>query len=277
MIVGRPVRLRALQARSDLNGMHATVAAAASSSEAAELEQKQRVKVVTAMTEESLSVRLTNVEPIDMQDDVVYSSSDWAVSRQPGCGFTWKALRSLRTGKTLWREEPLLVFRMADHLGDPVMQALQAQIEPFLGMERYPPEALALFQQSAERIAEREFARLSAAKQKRYMSLSDAFSAPPAKTVGGIYKTNSFARDDTEGAVMYEVLSRMNHSCAPNVEKHYEGFTAVVTTLRDVAPGDELCISYLGADVRKSSSQRREVLKEKYNFVCVCTLCEPPC
>ena len=106
------------------------------------------------------------------------------------------------------------------------------------------------------------------------MTLSDAFSAPGAKTAGGIYKTNSFARDDTEGAILYEVLSRVNHSCAPNAAKHFDGFTAVVTALRDVAAGEELFISYLGADGQRPSSERRAILKEKYNFECACSLCE---
>ena len=59
---GQRVRLKSLQARADLNGAHATVESAASSSEADELAQKQRLKVTTALTAESLSVRLANVE-----------------------------------------------------------------------------------------------------------------------------------------------------------------------------------------------------------------------
>ena len=247
MKVGQRVRLRALQARAELDGMHATVTAAKSAAEAAELEQKQRTKVRVALTEECLSVKLSSVERVDLaEDDAVFSTSDWAVVPQGARGYTWKATRSLRAGKTLWREEPLLVFRMGDHLADPMMQALQERLLPYIrarqGVERYPPEALALFQQSAERIGDIEFARLSAAQKKRYMTLSDAFSAPGAKTAGGIYKTNSFARDDTEGAILYEVLSRVNHSCAPNAAKHFDGFTAVVTALRDVAAGEELFI-----------------------------------
>ena len=59
---GQHVRLRSLQGRPALNGAHATVVAAASDAEAAELEQKGRVKVSTALTGECLSLRIANVE-----------------------------------------------------------------------------------------------------------------------------------------------------------------------------------------------------------------------
>ena len=272
---GQSVRLRALQARSSLNGTHGVVIAAASSSEAAELELKKRVKVRTALTEEILSVRHANVEPTEWHD-AAFSTTDFAVVRSPGRGFIWQAKRNLRSGKVLFREDPLLVFRMEDHLADPVIQALQESLAPHLDSStRYSPEAMALFQKSAERIAEREYARFSTTQQRHFMALHDAFSVPPTKSVGGIYRTNAFAREDTEGAVMYNVLSRVNHSCVPNVAKHYEGFTAVVCTVREVAKGEELSLSYLGADVDKPSSERRELLLGKYNFECCCTLCVP--
>ena len=220
---GAVVRLRALKARPELNGSHAVVIPAASAAEAAELELKGRTKLRT-LADEVLSVKLASVElaPAEVSD-AIFSTDHLMIVSKPECGYHWKARRPIRAGKTLLREEPLLVFRMADHLVDPVIQALHAQLEPYFGMDKYPPRAMELFDRSAERIAEREYAKLSATQKKRFMALSDAFSPTAAKTIGGIYRTNSFDRgEDTDGAVMYELTSRINHSCKPNVVKEYE-------------------------------------------------------
>ena len=256
--------------------------AAASSSEADELAQKQRLKVTTALTEESLSVRLSNVEIAI--GDFAFSTADFGVAQHPLRGHTWVARKKLRAGRVLLRDEPLLVFRTADHLGDPVMRELQDRVAPFLGAQPYPPEAVALFDRIAERIAEREFSQLSAVAKRRYLALADAF-APAAKTLGGRYKTNSFAHifaDGYEGAIVYDIVSRLNHSCAPNLAstgaRGIHGFadaTAEVAALRDVAEGEELFISYLTEDdLEKPTSARRALLQSKYNFVCGCRRCE---
>lgn len=273
-VVGLQVRLRSIQSRPSLNGAHAIVTAAASSSEAALLEHKGRIKVCLASDGEILSVRTANAEPTNLQEDAIFSTADFAVVWHPDRGYSWKARRALREGKVLWREEPLLAFQTAEHLADPVMQALQEKLAPYLGMKSYPPEALKLFDQSAERIAEREFAKMSKLQQRRFMALSDAFSTVSAqKTIGGIYRTNVFERSVTEGLVLFNILSRANHACAPNIAKSFEGYTAVVTTLRDVAEGEELFLSYIGSDVDKPTNERRELLKRKYNFVCTCERC----
>ena len=280
---GQRVRLKSLQARADLNGAHATVESAASSSEADELAQKQRLKVTTALTAESLSVRLASVEIAT--DDFAFSTADFGVAQHPLRGHTWVARKKLRAGRVLLRDEPLLVFRTADHLGDPVMRELQDRVAPFLGAQPSPPEAVALFDRIAERIAEREFSQLSAVAKRRYLALADAF-APAAKTLGGRYKTNSFAHifaDGYEGAIVYDIVSRLNHSCAPNLAstgaRGIHGFadaTAEVAALRDVAEGEELFISYLTEDdLEKPTSARRALLQSKYNFLCGCGRCEP--
>ena len=173
----------------------------------------------------------------------------------------------------LLRDEPLLVFRTADHLGDPVMRELQDRVAPFLGAQPYPPEAVALFDRIAERIAEREFSQLSAVAKRRYLALADAF-APAAKTLGGRYKTNSFAHifaDGYEGAIVYDVVSRLNHSCAPNLASTARGIhgfadaTAEVAALRDVAEGEEPSFVPHRGRFEKPTSARR-ALQSKYNF-----------
>ena len=79
------------------------------------------------------------------------------------------------------------------------------------------------------------------------------------------------------GGVLYETISRLNHSCTPNVRKEVaDGLGAVISTLRDVAIGEELQLCYLSADEHEQGmtrEQRREALADRYNFLCMCALC----
>lgn len=276
--IGQVVRLCGLAARPDLNGAHATVVEP-SATEATELKLKDRVKVTTLLAGETLALRRASIEPVEGEAmaNAIFSTADFAVVRQPGRDFAWIARRRLLAGKQLWREQPLVAYRFYDFLSDPVVRALHEQLEPFLSQQSYTPAAMQLLGQAADRIADRIYAQLSPCEKRRYMALHDAFSTPPAKTAGGIYRTNTFEREDEEGGILYEVLSRVNHSCCPNVCKEYDGFIAVVTALRDIACGEELCISYIDTtndmELEKSTRKRREMLSRKYNFTCVCDKC----
>jgi hypothetical protein len=69
----------------------------------------------------------------------------------------------------------------------------------------------------------------------------------------------------------------MNHSCSPNVVILYrthewgEPLVAHVVALRDIEEGEELCISYIDADIPYEA--RREALAN-YGFSCNCIKCE---
>ena len=90
-----------------------------------------------------------------------------------------------------------------------------------------------------------------------------------------IFRTNAYNHDETSGGRLYELLSRANHSCVPNLERAFVGETVVVTARRKVAKGGELCTSYLDQDADQSTEERRAMLKSKYNFVCECERCGP--
>jgi len=221
MRAGQRVRLFGLNARPDMNGAHATVLAPASDAEAADLQEKGRIKVSAAPTGEVLSVRSSNAtsRPIiedEMLTEAIFSTDYFAVFEQPGRGYTWRALKRMSAGRVMWREEPLVVHSFAEHLTDPVVKALCSDFAPYLRSRDFPPEAMKMLEEGCDRMAEHMFVKLSAQQRRRYMSLADAFSTPPAKTAGNIYRTNSFARaaDDETGGVMYEILSRINHSCS---------------------------------------------------------------
>ena len=76
--------------------------------------------------------------------------------------------------------------------------------------------------------------------------------------------------------MLYEVLSRANHSCAPNLTIDFEaGLVVAVSTLCDVTAGEELCLGYIAAEMGETTSRRQQVLLARYNFECACERCGP--
>jgi SET and MYND domain-containing protein len=74
------------------------------------------------------------------------------------------------------------------------------------------------------------------------------------------------------GAGCYPDAAILNHSCQPSCVLAFDGATLEVRTARSVAAGEELTHSYV--DLCLSTLKRREVLRERYGFDCVCRRCE---
>jgi len=72
-------------------------------------------------------------------------------------------------------------------------------------------------------------------------------------------------------------FAMLNHSCAPNAINyplHLSGRgLMVVRAARDIAAGDEVTISYVGADQLLPLRQRRRALKDAFAFECGCGRC----
>lgn len=82
---------------------------------------------------------------------------------------------------------------------------------------------------------------------------------------------------DCEGTGLYELQSRINHSCSPNVEIQFtEGNARLsVKALRDIVAGEELFISYMsGCELDRSRHSRQKYLLENYLFECWCIKCD---
>merc|ERR1712203_796221 len=60
-----------------------------------------------------------------------------------------------------------------------------------------------------------QFGNLSEATKTQIMDLHNAYEEE--EKLIGIMKTNCFARGDTDYAILCTELSRMNHSCMPNI------------------------------------------------------------
>ncbi|KAF2093534.1 SET domain-containing protein, partial [Rhizodiscina lignyota] len=80
--------------------------------------------------------------------------------------------------------------------------------------------------------------------------------------------------DEFLGYGVWADASLFNHSCRPNVGKA-PGRTWTFWTTRDVAEGEELCISYLGGEEGTLGVQeRRKRLWDTWGFECRCGKCD---
>ncbi|KAI5926916.1 hypothetical protein F4810DRAFT_723343 [Camillea tinctor] len=68
----------------------------------------------------------------------------------------------------------------------------------------------------------------------------------------------------------YPEISRFNHDCRPNVHYRLSNLTHTTVAVRDIAPGEELSISYI--DLLLSHADRTQRLS-KWGFQCSCAQC----
>ena len=82
---------------------------------------------------------------------------------------------------------------------------------------------------------------------------------------------------EDESSALYITISRINHSCSPNVQWSYledKRTRKEVRVIRDIRKGEELLADYITD--RESfllASQRKKILKIGWNFNCFCSLC----
>jgi len=79
-----------------------------------------------------------------------------------------------------------------------------------------------------------------------------------------------------EGAGLYPLQSKCNHSCQPNAEVAFENgdHKLQLKAIRDIQAGDEICISYIACcELDRSRHSRQKLLQQNYVFVCRCEKC----
>ena len=77
---------------------------------------------------------------------------------------------------------------------------------------------------------------------------------------------------------LYDVVSRINHSCAPNavwtwVKGDKSRVVKQVRIVREIKEGEEILVRYWGMDRFASRDERQARLRE-WNFTCICEVCE---
>lgn len=86
------------------------------------------------------------------------------------------------------------------------------------------------------------------------------------------YEGNKYG---VNASAVYETISRINHSCAPNSIWHFKKEDVYVKEVRakkKIEKGMEITASYIYEEFM-SRSERREKLKRVWNFECNCKLC----
>lgn len=76
---------------------------------------------------------------------------------------------------------------------------------------------------------------------------------------------------------VFVTMSRSNHSCVSNVEHYFVERQGIkrLTSCRNIAAGEELCIAYIGPAEEATATRRRQ-LRERYGFGCTCKGCVEP-
>merc|ERR1712187_754424 len=123
----------------------------------------------------------------------------------------------------------------------------------------------------------RAFKTLPEEKRHDIMALSDAYATSTVeKTLEGIVATNVLPKASTgEGGVLCILVSRFNHSCSANAEYLWvESLRCEqVRAARAISPGEEICVNYIGDDIRLPTAERQARLRNKMRFDCRCQLC----
>jgi len=112
-------------------------------------------------------------------------------------------------------------------------------------------------------------------------ALRPSCSSAVCQTLANAGSHNAFGlrsgSDDGEeymGYGLYPTASYFNHSCEPNVAKRRVGSSWEFWSARDIEPGEECCITYLGGDERDLTvAERRARLQEAWGFECMCERC----
>ncbi|KAH8319838.1 hypothetical protein KR074_007364 [Drosophila pseudoananassae] len=89
-----------------------------------------------------------------------------------------------------------------------------------------------------------------------------------------VEQVNETKDDQTHSSGAYAFLSLLNHSCAPNTLRIYEGTKAYLFVLRPIKAGNVLYDNYGAHFAIFSKQKRKDTLSMQYRFDCKCEGCE---
>nr|XP_045614816.1 histone-lysine N-trimethyltransferase SMYD5-like isoform X1 [Procambarus clarkii] len=110
---------------------------------------------------------------------------------------------------------------------------------------------------------------ITAAEREKLDQAVDELYVQLEKEAGGFL--------NNEGSGLYPLQSSCNHSCDPCAMPTfpYNNFHLVMTAVKDITAGDEICVSYLDeCNLNRSRHSRIAILRENYLFTCRCPKCE---
>ncbi|KAF9024824.1 SET domain-containing protein [Hymenopellis radicata] len=190
------------------------------------------------------------------------------IGPSPSGGMGMFATRPLEAGDLIFAERAMIIatggvyaLQGADHLkGIDYLRALLIE---------------------AEKTLEVPYGRLLPEWKEAFMNLSNSHENDGSGPLMGRLRTNGFTICGLSGAReapysgVFDVLSRINHSCGPNTTRHFDmkTFALKLYAVRNIKEGEEITTSYCELDI--PTSQRQKSLAP-YGFQCACPHCCDP-
>ncbi|XP_023330711.1 SET domain-containing protein 5 [Eurytemora carolleeae] len=143
-----------------------------------------------------------------------------------------------------------------------------------------PPDAHSQNKNTLDNYLDCAVKNLNPLDRETFWNLADSKSIQ-GKTPRGIYFTNCYSIGQGSSTrfptAMLPILSRINHSCRPNSEFHWnpeQGYEELRAS-RCILEGEEITDCYLDltAQGRITQQERRSLLKSGYGFDCNCEVC----
>lgn len=134
-------------------------------------------------------------------------------------------------------------------------------------------QVLELYSKPGERCMLRLTFGDSGERLEEHVQLPPGGSLEEAWHVLRIFESNAVTIEARDFSSVFPLLSRMSHSCSPNIEIQF-GERCEVRTLQPIKEGDELTNSYLAAsDLVAPRKQRQARLSGEWDFLCCCPRC----
>lgn len=127
-----------------------------------------------------------------------------------------------------------------------------------------------------EKDLEKALKSLSLESQHSYRSLHNNFPEDTKHPLSGIVRSNAYPLGiDSEHGGVFPNISRINHSCLPNVVQYWNELAEKeeVHAVRPITKGEEITTSYHQFG---TSEERKQLLKAHFRFNCACILCSLP-
>jgi hypothetical protein len=117
-------------------------------------------------------------------------------------------------------------------------------------------------------------ANLLPTNREFFYQLQNSF---PEKEEVGIMETNCYGLGcDNALSGVFEVFSRINHSCIPNAERWWDLEREVETlyAINDIKENEEITVAYSGDVYYRPLSDRQDLISRGWRFHCLCRCCQ---
>ncbi|KAJ7668726.1 hypothetical protein DFH06DRAFT_1321959 [Mycena polygramma] len=207
------------------------------------------------------------------------ASRKYRLAPTPGKDHGLFSTGTIRTGELILSERPLTLT--------PVTFSSQMRFTKDLTPEQKFQATLYEWEQTAKML----FDRLHPENQAAFMSLANSHQHDGSGPIVGVIRTNGLGvaclqtgrytaeEQETQKRGVYNAvckeISRLNHSCSPNTEAHFDipTFSYQLFAARNIIKGEELTLAYTGLTTLTEIRQKE---LEPYGFRCTCAACLAP-